>query len=173
MNQTIEERRAYHRKYYHLNKDKKSYYVGRGKREWKKIKNNPELHKKSRLLYKKWANTASGIYTTLKNRGRKDFDLSKNDFVKWYEKQEKKCTYCMFTLDEIRLLPYPYNRKNGLTKLSIDRKDNNVGYTIENITLSCFTCNTIKNNFLSYEEMKKIGKTIINPKIKKLLELIK
>ena len=106
----------------------------------------------------------------LKNRGRKDFKLSKHEFEEWYRKQDKKCAYCDLTLEEIRKLPYPYNRKNGLLKYSIDRKDSNLGYQIDNLALCCFTCNTIKNNLLSYEEMKIIGEKILKPKLKKLIK---
>ena len=144
-------------------------YDNKGKEEWIKIKNNPEKLLKYKSSIGKWRSTVSGIYVSLRNRGRKDFDLKKEDFIEWYNKQEGKCSYCKLTLEEIRKLPPPYNRKNGLNKFSIDRKDNNLGYTIENITLSCFTCNTIKNNFLTYEEMLKIGKDIIEPKLRKLL----
>jgi len=162
------------------------------KKWYKKLTNNPKRFKKFKEKKKKyqkerrkniklviedynrtnrWRATTNGIYCSLKNRNRKDFNLTKEDFINWYEIQEKKCSYCNLTLEEIRKLPYPYNRKNGLVKYSIDRKDNNIGYCINNITLCCFTCNTIKNNFLTYEEMLKIGREIIEPKLRLILKL--
>lgn len=162
----IEEMREYHRNYYYKNKNKYKKY---NKKNWQKIKHDPILYQKNKNQVNKWRSTPSGIYTSLKNRGRHDFSLTKEEFIDWYNKQQQKCDYCNLSLEQIRKLPAPFNRKNGLIKFSIDRKDNNMGYVLDNITLSCFTCNTIKNNFLTYEEMKKIGKEILYPKLKKLI----
>jgi len=51
--------------------------------------------------------------------------------------------------------------------MSIDRKDNNKGYTSDNVTSACFLCNKIKGSFFSYEEMKEIGAKYVYPKFKK------
>lgn len=172
MTWTIEKQRESHKRWYNkliknplrLKKFKERQHLNRLKR-----RENPEKIKEDLESTNKWRCTLNGIYISLKNRKRNDFDLNKEEFIKWYENQDKKCSYCNLTLEEIRKLPSPYNRKNGLTKYSIDRKDNDIGYTIDNITLCCFTCNTIKNNFLTYEEMLKIGKEIIEPKLRLLL----
>ena len=37
---------------------------------------------------------------------------------------------------------------------SIDRKDNELGYTTENSVQCCGECNRVKGNILSYAEMK-------------------
>lgn len=170
-----EKSKEYARAYYHQRKHDKKYTDYREdyrKKYRQRAKNNPELSKIIKQRINNWRATPSGIYTSLKNRGRYDFTLSKEEFVEWYNHQSSKCGYCGLTLEQIRKLPYPYNRKNGLIKFSIDRKDNAVGYTLKNIFLCCFTCNTIKNNLLTYEEMQKIGKTILVPKFKNLLESI-
>ena len=163
--------KEYHREYYQQHKNDAK-YIEYKKNKWKKTKNDPKLFEINKRRINKWRSTASGIYTSLKNRNRKDFCLDKDDFISWYEKQVQKCSYCGLTLKQIRELPYPYNRKNGLIKFSIDRKDNSIGYRINNICLSCFTCNTIKNNFLTHNEMKKIGEIILKPKFKKILKEI-
>lgn len=36
----------------------------------------------------------------------------------------------------------------------LDRKDSSVGYLIDNVVPCCYPCNKIKNNLLTYEEMK-------------------
>lgn len=36
--------------------------------------------------------------------------------------------------------------------------NNNKGHLKNNIVPCCYKCNTIKNNFFTFEEMKKIGK---------------
>ena len=170
-----EQIREYHRNYYKKRKkDPKwvQYKKEISQEHYKKIKEtDPERLKRYRQATEKWRLTINGIFISLRNRKRKDFNLNKEEFIKWYENQDKKCSYCNLTLEEIRKLPSPYNRKNGLAKYSIDRKNNDLGYTIDNITLSCFTCNTIKNNFLTYEEMLKIGKEIIEPKLRLLLTI--
>lgn len=55
----------------------------------------------------------------------------------------KKCVYCGDT-----------------SKLGCDRKDNNKGHTIDNVVPCCYTCNTVRNNNFSYEEMLVLGDTI-------------
>lgn len=165
----LEQKRKYAREYYKKYRNNPEYQKYR-KEYWSRISSNPELYSRRKDAVNRWRGTISGIYTSLKNRRRNDFRITKKEFVEWYEKQEKKCSYCGITLEEIKRLPYPYNRKNGLVKLSIDRKDNSAGYKIDNITLSCFTCNTIKNNFFTYDEMRKIGQKIISPKLKRLLK---
>lgn len=146
------------------------------KKNWAQIKNDPERHKKYKEVAHRRRDTVEGIYDAirLRRRGKKtiDFKLGKNQFIEWHKNQEQKCSYCNLTIEEIRLLPPPFNRENGRRRFSIDRKDNDIGYTVDNIALSCFTCNTIKNNFLTYEEMIKIGKDIIEPKLRLILSKI-
>jgi hypothetical protein len=50
--------------------------------------------------------------------------------------------------------------------MTIDRKDNNQGYTLQNCVTACFLCNKIKGNFFSYQEMVEIGKIFVQPKLK-------
>jgi hypothetical protein len=40
---------------------------------------------------------------------------------------------------------------------NLDRKDNDQGYTAENVVGCCFSCNTTKSNKLRYEEMLLVG----------------
>lgn len=61
------------------------------------------------------------------------------------------CYYCDNLIGEIVL----YN--SGL-----DRLDNNKGYIKENVVSCCNTCNSIKSNILSLEEMKQVAQLIIN-----------
>ena len=41
--------------------------------------------------------------------------------------------------------------------MTIDRKNSEQGYEINNLVKSCWICNSIKSNKYSYEEMKIIG----------------
>jgi len=108
----------------------------------------------------KFHKTPAGIYMVLKSSAKKrgiSFDLNQIAFSKWYNKQQKVCHYCNKTeknsLNDM-------NRK--MYRLSIDRKNTNRGYILGNIILSCYKCNMIKSNDISYETMLKIGRIIKN-----------
>ena len=58
-------------------------------------------------------------------------------------------------------------------QLSIDCKDNDLGYTIDNIVLACDRCNFIKSNIFTYEEMCFIGENLIKPKWESFPEITK
>lgn len=99
------------------------------------------------------------IYRYLKSRAKQrklSFNLSCQEFITWYNNELKICVYCKRTAQEA-IKDY-----NGYhTRLSIDRKDNNKGYQLDNIVLCCYNCNVIKGNRYTYEEMQQIAKIII------------
>ena len=55
-----------------------------------------------------------------------------------------------------------YNSKGK--QLSVDAKDNTIGYVAGNLALACHRCNGIKSDFFSYEEMLGIGDIFVRPK---------
>ena len=71
------------------------------------------------------------------------FDLTVVDYRAM--KEQERCYYC-----------------NGITNvMSIDRVDNNIGYTKDNTKGACFQCNKVKSNLaFSIEEMRIIGSAI-------------
>lgn len=79
-----------------------------------------------------------------KNKGL-DFNLSL-EFV--INQLKKSCIYC------------------GFESEGLDRKDNNIGHIESNCEPSCTSCNMVRMNKFSFEEMKEIGKSL--KKIKKL-----
>jgi len=111
----------------------------------------------------KWAVTPSGIYSSSKFhiRNNKPFTMKRKEFIEWYNRQEKRCVYCdlleedMSKIDDAQL--------NRTRRLTIDCKENDVGYTIDNIVLSCLRCNFMKNDFLDFDDMREIGQKYVKP----------
>jgi hypothetical protein len=75
-----------------------------------------------------------------------EFSLTFDEFnIFW----QKPCHYCGFDISTIGL----------------DRKDNNLGYTIKNVVSCCCECNTAKFDLFTYKEMVSIiGKAIAKVK---------
>jgi hypothetical protein len=85
-------------------------------------------------------------YSRLKYQARRRglaFALSREEIT---EITSAACCYCGGPLPN-----YGYG---------LDRKDNTQGYTRENVVPCCETCNWIKSNRFSYEEMLELGETI-------------
>lgn len=65
----------------------------------------------------------------------------------------KNCEYCN--------VPIRWSEKNirggKVTGYNLDRKDNSIGYTLENCVVCCKRCNIAKFNHFTYEEWKLIG----------------
>ena len=139
--------RARHVEYFNKNKDK----VRESKIRW--LRNN----------------RPNAIYNGIRDRSRKKrFDVcTMEEFIIWYNSQEKVCVYCDIKESQIKLAWGEY-RPN----LEIDRTDNNKGYTLDNIALACHTCNVVKLNIFNFNEMREIGQNYIKSKYKSLLELV-
>lgn len=88
------------------------------------------------------------------------FDLIKEKFNEWFNQPNKKCFYC--GVEEEKLTDRKDKKKRGMT---IDRKDNSIGYTIDNICLSCFRCNNSKSNFFTAVEWQEICNRYVKPRL--------
>jgi len=115
---------------------------------------------------KAFRKTASGFYSQIKGRNKfyddHPFNISRDEFIEWYENTHKKCVYC--DCPEKISVPFFKQYRNQADKLTVDCVDNDVGYAKGNIELACFYCNSVKSNILSFDEMRKIGQEIIKPK---------
>lgn len=89
---------------------------------------------------KKRSRSIKGRFSELTRRAKR-YDISCTiPFIKYEEIIEhKSCHYCAEALPEAG---------SGL-----DRKDNTIGYTIENVVPCCTRCNKMKNSYLTYNEM--------------------
>ena len=106
---------------------------------------------------------ARGIFDVVKQGAKKrgvEFLLDRDTFEIWYNNQERKCIYC--ERDEATILKTDPIMQVKCNRLTIDRIENNSGYSIDNIALCCKRCNSIKSNFFSKDEMFAIGQIIKN-----------
>ena len=71
----------------------------------------------------------------------REWTVSKEDFEEFVT---KPCDYCGESLPE--------------SGSGLDRKDSSLHYTIDNVVPCCTRCNKMKNQYLSYDEMKLIWK---------------
>ena len=127
---------------------------------------HPERYKAFRAKYRQRPSyIANVIRRSAKARGL-ECSFNSKEFVEWYDKQEKTCYYCGVTAkdmpDSFRCYKHQKNKR-----LTIDRMDNNKGYSLENIVLACVRCNAIKSDFFSGDEMRKIGQQFVRPKWEK------
>ena len=147
--------------------------IGELNPNYKKIKQTKEeklekarKYRKEHKIYlkhylRKYLLTANGIYSHLKYESKRrkiKILFTKKEFEHWYNKQEQICYYCARTVKEI--INDKKERINVKFRLSIDRKNNKKGYTINNIVLACYRCNCIKSEYFTAKEMLKIGKIL-------------
>lgn len=147
-----------------INEKKNRAYINERKRapgsrykQWRK--EYDQIHKERQDAQEsKWRQTSPGVYCSLRgsaNKRKVPFDIEKENFFRWYESESKKCHYCDMLVEECGL----YRGCNAM-RLTIDRMDSNLGYSLDNMVLACPICNTVKNNVLTYKQMLEVGKMI-------------
>ena len=147
------------KEYYEKNKQHiKAYqaeYRARNREKW--LEKNRLWRKahpdKMREYIAKYSATAKGKYTKLKLRARQGnipMDIQMAEFTEWYERQELKCYYCG------RGVSVAVGQKK-FDGLSIDRKDNSMGYFLGNMVFSCNRCNMAKGSWFTEREMLEIA----------------
>jgi len=85
--------------------------------------------------------------------------ITKDEFVEWYISQDRACIYCELHEEDLHKHGDLYNDK--IDRLTVDCSDNDVGYVNGNLVLSCGRCNSIKSDFLSFEEMMYVGRNMV------------
>ena len=104
--------------------------------------------------------SASDVYSSYKRNALKrgyDFKISKDEAIKFFK---QNCFYCGRKPSSIAkkcALPFLYN--------GIDRRNNLIGYTLENCVPCCGVCNRAKMD-LNYEDFIIMIKNIYNNLIK-------
>jgi len=113
--------------------------------------------------YRKTANSAySSSKGTCTYRDRKPFNISKEDYLKWYKSQPRVCGYCGLPESEIKNIDDKFLKPTK--RLTVDCKNNALGYINGNLVLSCRRCNSLKLDFFTYEEMCYIGQNMVKPR---------
>lgn len=82
--------------------------------------------------------------TNKKRKKQKSFELTFKEFLEFVE--IKNCHYCNRSIDWIK------HSGNGSFKYNLDRKDSNLGYSLNNCVVCCKVCNYMKGSEFSYEE---------------------
>lgn len=67
-----------------------------------------------------------------------------------------KCHYCSKDLI-FNMYNRNYNGEHVSRAYQLDRKNNDLGYTNDNVVPCCFNCNRMKSNVYSYEEFMKLS----------------
>jgi hypothetical protein len=135
----------------------------------RKFRTEPERWKKFLLNNLQYKRTAASYFSRLiignKSRHRKEINITRQEFIDWDSKQDRKCFYCDIP-EEIMLKNklFCLVKGNNIFRLTIDRKDNDIGYQLDNIVLACPICNMTKGSVFGAEEFKKLAIEFIKPK---------
>ena len=139
-----------------------------------RIKNGIKVYETKQIWYLKNKKKPYQRWLRLKHTAKTrnlQFDITSDDFIKWYENIPKICTYCGIPQEHLSCPPIMFDRFHK--ELTFDRMNNEKGYYLDNITLACQRCNFIKSNILTFDEMMEIGEKYIKPKWQnKLQEVI-
>lgn len=123
-------------------------------------KRNPILLKiRKKKYYQKEKYSAGRVFNIIRDSVKRrniELIITKKEFKDWYNACEKKCEYCRISEKDV----FKISKKTK--RLTIDRKNSNIGYLKNNLVLACDRCNRIKGSFFTYEEMLKIGEIIKN-----------
>ena len=141
------------RRYYSLNKKR---YAENRKKYFEK---NKDYYRQYRREYR-WNNPV-GIYSVVMGGAKRRnllVEITKEQFVSWYVGAEKTCFYCHRTTEQVDERNDYFAKRSK--RLTVDRLNNDTGYSIDNIVLCCYRCNMIKGDFFTKDEMLEIGKII-------------
>lgn len=104
------------------------------------------------------------------------FSIKLSDFSQWWSKTDHVCHYCGSTTDDFilaknaildgqqnlsrfrEIFRNPVHR--SVVHLSVDRKDPDVGYELDNLAKACWICNYIKGGILKEVDMLMVAPSI-------------
>jgi hypothetical protein len=83
------------------------------------------------------------------NKERNNVNLTYEEYIEFTK--IKNCHYCNVPMNW-----HPYH----MTGYYLDRKDNSLGYSVDNCVVCCARCNEAKSDHFTYDEWKQIGNLI-------------
>jgi len=146
--------KSYQEKYY-IRTKAKQYILKENRRKKHRIKKDTQY----------WSDRYNMLKSRCKKRGIY-LDINKLDYISWFMDTNKSCEYCGIHESDVHTTKFS---RGYHVRLTLDRKNPSLGYIVSNIVFACMTCNLLKNDILSYDEMKEIGEKYIKPKWKKVL----
>lgn len=99
--------------------------------------------------------TIYNILVSAAKRTHRECTLTFDDYLEFVK--IKNCHYCGKVIE---WTPYRTRTRKSYMGYSLDRKNNDIGYTKDNCVVCCRVCNHIKGKMLTYNEMIKIGHLI-------------
>lgn len=91
---------------------------------------------------------------TCNKRDKNKVEITYEEFIEVIK--DSKCHYCDKTL-----IFHPHTRDENSDYVSrayqLDRKDNNLGYSFDNIVPCCWNCNRMKSDIYTYDEFIKLS----------------
>jgi len=113
------------------------------------------------LLWSKLSSKKSNSQNKDNTRSTK-VELTSKEFKEWFKRNyDETCHYCGVSLNLYRSSKFLKKIRPHIKNFGIDRKNTKLGYSINNIVISCNLCNSVKGSFFDYEEFKEIGKKYI------------
>jgi len=161
----------------------KAYYkTDRGKAAIKK-----GVKKKADEGYFRFGKGAISILKSGADKRGIAFALSADTLENWWKRTSDDCAYCGIKLcDYLRLRDaivqyagtdyeiikygrfYRSPKHKAIRWMTIDRVDNSVGYTLENMVKSCWICNSLKGDFFTGPQMRSISPLLISGLLSRL-----
>ena len=128
-----------------------------------------ECSREKALIFR---HSPSGIYQTIKlnanHNSHKPITITRDEFIEWYNSQDKKCVYC--DIEESNLQKINDSMNNTAWRLTVDCIDNNVGYVLDNLVLACRRCNNQKSDLFTFQEWYEIAQKYLKPKWNKRIK---
>ena len=98
----------------------------------------------------------NAFYAKASKKHRVDF--SYEQFLEFTK--TANCHYCDEPVAWLRYQTRTKGKKYKGQCYNLDRKDNALPYTVDNVVVCCSRCNLAKNSFFTYEEWKRVGDVI-------------
>ena len=100
------------------------------------------------------------LYNTFYSKASKQHkvDISYEQFLEFTKISE--CHYCGSNVEWLQYQSRKNGKKHKGQCYNLDRKNNVLHYTVDNVVVCCSRCNLAKNKYFTYDEWKQLGEVI-------------